>query len=98
MWVCVAFGSARETKRRGFLSGVKSATREIYGFELRLVGAAVAAQGQLRLDFGATTGAYILGAAPEVVGSLNVNADYPWLAPVRVFHDLQLQESLDILA
>ena len=30
VWVCVAFGSARETKRRGFLSGVKNATREIY--------------------------------------------------------------------
>ena len=70
VWVCVAFGSARETKRRGFLSGAKNATSGRYtGFELRLVGGAVAAQGQLRLDFGATTGAYILGAAPEVVGS-----------------------------
>ena len=67
---CVSRLAAR-AKRNDAVFSRASKTRlgRYTGFELRLVGGAVAAQGQLRLDFGATTGAYILGAAPEVVGS-----------------------------
>ena len=68
---CVSRLAAR-AKRNDAVFSRASKTRlgRYTGFELRLVGGAVAAQGQLRLDFGATTGAYILGAAPEVVGSI----------------------------
>ena len=69
MWVCVALAARAKRNDAVFSRASKTRLGRYTGFELRLVGGAVAAQGQLRLDFGATTGAYILGAAPEVVGS-----------------------------